>query len=372
MPQKPVVLVNHLYEPKNRTTGISAYLFSILSALLREGSFSYVLATNWDKSELPGELTNGDLKIETFDLPESTPVNIARQTFLLPQIVRTYDCQLEFCPNPVSGLAKSWPFVVTTHDLYFDVAPEQYKRRHLLWWKLLFPLVSRSANRIICVSDQTRRDLIRFHPGASKKAVVVHEATTLEPAAPASAAPRKSFGLFVANVTPNKGADVLVAALDRLARSGRPQEILHVGRDGGNFTAAQAKLRTAEGPRLLGKVSSDELVQLYASASFLAFPSTYEGFGLPILEAQAFGTPVIASDIPVLREVAGEGALYFPAGSAEALADRMSALASDPALWRRMHEAALRNAARFSWTRAAAETAGVFKAVLGGSLCPHP
>lgn len=366
MPVKPVILVNHLYEPKNRTTGISNYLFALLAALLQRGDFSYVLATNWDAAELPADLQRGDLRVETLNLPDSTPVNIARQTLLLPKLMRKYGAALEFNPNPVGGLAKTWPLVLTVHDLYFDVAPRQYKPHHLLWWRILFPCASRAAQRIICVSEQTRADLVRFHHACAGKAVVVLEAATLAPEEPVRAR-RKRHGLFVANVSPNKGGDILVEALDLLRRRSCPMEILHVGRDNGVFTAAQARLGTSAGPRLLGKVDAGELAELYANALFLAFPSTYEGFGLPVLEAQAFGTPVIATDIPVLREVAGDGALYFRPADSVGLADHMATLAGDPGLWRRMHDAALRNAARFSWVRAAEETADIFREVLESS-----
>ena len=360
MPDRPTVLVNHLYERANRISGISQYLFSLLAALLRRDDFSYVLATNWDEAELPRELRDRGLRVERLKLSDSTPVNLARQTVALRRLMSRHKAAVEFCPNPVSGLFKSWPSVFTVHDLYFDVAPEQYRGRHLLWWKLFFPMTARAASRIICVSEQTRCDLVRFHPNCAAKTVVVHEAPTLAPRGVPDVS-RQPRGLFVANVSPNKGGDILIAALDALARRGSALEVCHVGQDNGAFAAAQSALKTEAGPHLLGTVSADRLAELYASSLFLAFPSTYEGFGLPVLEAQAFGLPVIATDIPVLREVAGEGALFFPAGDSEALADRMTALAQDPVLWRRMHEAALRNVSGFSWERAAEQTSTTFR-----------
>ena len=361
MAEKPVVLVNHLYEPAGRITGVSSYLFSLLAALAARDNFTFALATNWRRDDLPPALRDSAIRVETLAMPASTPLNIARQTYALPRLIRRHGAAIEFNVNPVGGFVRNWPRVITLHDLYFDVMRGAYKARHVLWWKTFFALSRRAADRIICVSRQTKADLAHYYPSSAARAIVVHSAACLKPDGPVGAA-RKPYGMFVANVAPNKGADVLVAAMDSLKRRGASIDVVHVGRDDqGIIAAAQHRLATDAGPRALGPVDRGALADLYGGAAFLAFPSTCEGFGLPVIEAQSFGAPVIATDIAVLREVAGAGALYFREGDAEGMADHMQALIADPDLWRAMHAAALENVAGFSWDKAAGEVEGVFR-----------
>ena len=364
MSEKTIVLVNHLYEPGGRITGVSNYLFSLLSALVERDNFTFALATNWRRDDLPPELRDSRLRVETFALPASTPLNIARQIRALPRLMRRHGAAIEFNVNPVGGFMRDWPRIITLHDLYFDVMRSAYKAHHVLWWRIFFALSHRAADRIICVSRQTKADLAHHHPSSAARAIVVHSAACLRPDGPVDAA-RKPYGIFVANVAPNKGADVLVAAMRCLKQRGVSLDILHVGRDDqGIIAAAQRRLGTDAGPRALGPVDRDALAELYRGARFLAFPSTREGFGLPVLEAQSFGAPVVATDIPVLREVAGAGALYFREGDAEGMANDMRALNDDADLWRHVHAAALANAAGFSWDKAASEIEGVLAQLL--------
>ncbi|NSL54033.1 glycosyltransferase family 4 protein [Uliginosibacterium aquaticum] len=354
---KPTLLVNHLLEPGNRISGISNYLFSLLKAMIREDRFHIVLLTCWQREQLPAEIRNSTIVVEEHPFIASQPLNILRQNVLLHGRVRRYRADLVFNSNPVGGVLTTAPKIFVAHDLYFDVSPASYKWHHRLWWNLFFPLAGRSSAAVLCVSANTQRDVQRFHPSFAGKTRVVLEAPCLEVSTTAFRAPDR-YGLFVANVSPNKGAHTLVEAMTLLAREGCPLPVHHVGSDDqGRFPAYAAKI---EGggvfPESLGYVSAPRLSELYASARYLAFPSHYEGFGLPVLEAQCHGLPVIASDIPVLREVAGEGALYFPVGDANALAHCMKTLHDDDALFADLSRKARVNASRFSWQKAASET----------------
>ena len=155
--------------------------------------------------------------------------------------------------------------------------------------------------------------------------------------------------------------DTLVKALGLLRGCQREIDVKHVGADNeGKFARLVATIPEGVAPVSLGYVSDTELSALYRQARFLAFPSRYEGFGLPVIEAQAHGTPVIASDIPVLREVAGDGAVYFPAGDASELARHMYALLNNDKMFSELSEKALQNQKRFSWHKAARQTEQVF------------
>jgi glycosyltransferase involved in cell wall biosynthesis len=152
--------------------------------------------------------------------------------------------------------------------------------------------------------------------------------------------------------------------MSALAKEGRRPLVLHVGSDDqGRFGgyASEAACNPEVLPTSLGRVTPERLSDLYASARYLVFPSHYEGFGLPVVEAQAHGLPVIASDIPVLREVAGDGAIFVPEGDHLALARAMKCLTDDDSLFFDLSERARINAARFSWDKAAQETSELLR-----------
>ena len=145
---------------------------------------------------------------------------------------------------------------------------------------------------------------------------------------------------------------------------GRAPIIYHVGKNSAGLLAEAEKRILPEHPtRKAGLLSDDELVAAYRRATCLVNTSLNEGFCLPVVEAQSLGLPVICTDIPVLREVAGQGALFFPAGNAQALAERLGAMFDDHALQQRMAASSRRNATRFSWRRAADETEKIFDAI---------
>ena len=357
------ILVNHLLEPANRISGISKYLFSLLAELVKNGQHEYVLLTSWSEAHLPAALRTPKLTVVSVPYIESTPKNLLRQLFLLPKIMKQHQADIEFNCNPLGGFWGSWPRVTVTHDLYFNVSPTSYKPHHRLWWKLFYPLTCRSASSIICVSENTRQDLLKYFPQFADKTTVITEGPCLQVPQDVDSdlEKRENFGLFVANVSPNKGADTLVKALGLLHGCQRDINVKHVGADNeGRFAQLVAMTPDGVAPVSIGYQSDADLSALYRRARFLAFPSRYEGFGLPVIEAQAHGTPVIASDIPVLREVAGEGAVYFPPGDAAELARHMYALLNNDSLFSELSAKALQNQKRFSWHKAARLTEQVF------------
>ncbi|HEX5792353.1 MAG TPA: glycosyltransferase family 1 protein [Rheinheimera sp.] len=357
------ILVNHLLEPSNRISGISKYLFSLLAELLKSGQHQYVLLTSWTEECLPAALRTPELSVVSVPYIGSTPRNLLRQLWLVPRIMKQHQADIEFNCNPLGGFTGAWPRVTVTHDLYFNVSPASYKWHHRLWWKLFYPLTCRAASSIICVSHNTRQDLLRYFPQFADKATVIAEGPCLNvpQGVDSDVQKRQNFGLFVANVSPNKGADTLVKALGLLHSCQRGIEVKHVGADSeGKFARLVAMIPDGVAPVSQGYLSDAELSNLYRQARFLAFPSRYEGFGLPVIEAQAHGTPVIASDIAVLREVAGDGAVFFPPEDASELARHMYALLHNDNLFSELSARALQNQQRFSWHKAARQTEQVF------------
>jgi glycosyltransferase involved in cell wall biosynthesis len=369
------ILVNHLLEPPNLISGISRYLFALLEELTRSQRYRYVLATTWSAENLPEPL-RGSIEIRTLPFQSKTPVNVMSQTATISRLMRETGAALEFNCNPVGCFLGGWPRVITVHDLYMETMPSAYPRRHRLWWSVLFPLSLRAASAVVCVSQSTRRDVELRHGFARDKLVVVHEAPIMRAEHADTALPPARFaapyGLYVGNVSPNKNVAVLVEALKILQTDGRAPVVYHVGRDSAGLLA-DAEQRFGAGGliRKVGTVSDTELAGAYRGATCFINTSLNEGFCLPVVEAQSLGAPVICADIPVLREVAGNGALFFAPHDAAALAKHISAVFGDAALQRRMAQASLDNAARFSWRKAARETEDVFGAVLAKRSKPE-
>jgi glycosyltransferase involved in cell wall biosynthesis len=178
----------------------------------------------------------------------------------------------------------------------------------------------------------------------------------------------KPYALYVGNISTNKNPAILAQALQLLERRGISIPIYHVGRDElGLLADAQGRFHVQSPIRSIGLVSDAVLSVIYREAYCLVNTSLDEGFCLPILEAQSRGVPIVCSDIPVLREVAGNGALFFNPVDPATLAETLFSIFSDPPLRDRMANRAGQNAALFSWKRAARETEVVFHNALGRS-----
>ena len=369
------VLVNHLLEPPNVISGISRYLFALLEELAKSRRYRYVLATTWSADKLPASLRETSIDIRTLPYHPKTPVNVLKQLSIVPRLMRETGAVLEFNCNPLGSFWGNWPRVMTVHDMYMETMPASYPRRHRLWWSVLFPLSLRAASAVVCVSDSTRRDVETRYPHCKDKLVVVHEAPIIDAAEPGVTRSDDRFeapyALYVGNVSPNKNVEILVEALTLLQADGCAPIVYHVGRDSAGLLAEAERRFGCDIVRKTGTLSDAELISAYRGAACFINTSLNEGFCLPVVEAQSLGVPVICADIPVLREVAGEGAMFFAPDDASALARRIETVFGDEALRQRMAQASLDNAGRFSWHKAAGETQDIFDAVLAGCAMPN-
>jgi glycosyltransferase involved in cell wall biosynthesis len=228
-----------------------------------------------------------------------------------------------------------------------------------------------AADLLLTPSEAVRRELIGIAGAgvAPGRVRAIHHGTgVLSEAAPAPlpAATPARFALHVGTIEPRKNVAVLLAAWRRMrAAGGSPPPLVLCG--GWGWNAGEIRRQIDEAAREgwavhLGYVTPGELAALYAAAELVALPSFYEGFGLPAIEALAAGAPLVASDLPVLREVAGDAALYAPPGRPDLWADRIAALLADGGLRDELRRRGRERARLFDWTRAAAETAQAFRA----------
>lgn len=273
---------------------------------------------------------------------------------------------------------RSIPTVLTVHDLIFRHLPQHHKRLNRWYLNWTLPLYCRRATHLIAISDCTRRDLMDAYGVPREKISVVHEAadSRFRPqTADRIGAVRRQYGLperylvFVGTIEPRKNLTRLLHAFEALQTEGLSDALVVVGKRGwlyGDFFAQLERSPARRAVILAGYVPDEDLPAVYGGAQAMAFPSLYEGFGLPILEAMACGTPVACSGTSSLPEVAGDAAVMFEPTRTEAIVDALRRLLSDPELQRELRRRGLERAASFSWQRVAAETEAVYGSVLGG------
>ena len=241
------------------------------------------------------------------------------------------------------------PAVVTVHDLSFEHDPSVMGFRDRLVFRRVVPRAAHRAAAVLAVSERTKRDLVDLY-GVSPDRITVTPHGVDAAFSPGDT-PSDSYLLLVGAVQRRKNP---LAAADAAAELG--MRLVVVGPDRDAALVDQLRRRGAD---VRGYVERDELVRLYRGAAALVMPSRFEGFGLPVLEAMASGTPVVAAPDSALREVAEDAAVFaepeqLAAGVRQALSERDALVA-----------AGLRRAATFSWDETARRTVAVYRRVLG-------
>ncbi len=262
-----------------------------------------------------------------------------------------------YWPCPPRRRAHAPPAAMLVHDLAFRVRPREVPWQQRIYMGSILPGALRRAAAVLAPSEATRRDLLEHYPlpGLAARTTVVTEGWSLGAVAPGSLPEglEPGFLLAVGTIEPRKNYPRLLAAYRLLrARSGAPPLVV-VGRVGWAFGSALDELRAEPGVRLLSDVDDPTLRALYQAAGALAFPSLYEGFGLPLLEAMADGLPAVAGDAGALPELAGDAALLVDPTDVEAIAAGLERALCDGELRARLAAAGRRRAAGYTWAAAA-------------------
>jgi glycosyltransferase involved in cell wall biosynthesis len=260
------------------------------------------------------------------------------------------------CPAPRSPVfGGRLPVVMTVHDLVPFLFPETMTRWSRTYSRATHRRMAAIADRIICPSHDTARDLVELLGVDEKRVRVIPmgvDAHFFEPP-PVSAPPTVPYVLFVGTQERRKNLERLENAVEELRRRGFPHELVLVGADAwGDVRIGKSFVRQ------IGRVSDSQLRQLYAGAACLAIPSLHEGFGLPALEAMAVGTPVVAGRAGALPEVTGGAAvLVDPLDTVDIALGLGRAIMAGSA----ERETGRRRAALFTWEKTAAATLAVYR-----------
>ena len=319
---------------RNRT-GDETYVRELLRALPDVAGDLRIAALTRDASLVPEGIEPIVLQARTQELRMAVglPRLLAR---LRPQLAHFVHSLPLRCPVPA---------VLTVQDLSWERDPSVFGWWDLVTFKIFVRRSVRRARHVFAISERTKRDLVELYRTPSEK-------VTVTPLAPdpefKPADEHDSFLLFVSAIEPRKQP---LDAIDAANAVGRTLVVVGPKKDG--ELVAELERRGAD---VRGYVPKDELVRLYQSAACLVFPSRYEGFGLPVVEAMACGTPVVAAPEPAMQEVAGDAAIFtddLAAGVQRALAER-----------ERLSAAGIERAKAFSWRETARITADVYRKIL--------
>lgn len=259
-------------------------------------------------------------------------------------------------------LPRSCVLVPLITDLAVFRMPDVYRASRVIWWRLQYQYLCRRAKLFLAISEFTRNEMvsvlgipsekIRVVPcAASHQLAPVRDADTLNALRTRYHLP-EHFILFVGNTNPRKNLPRMIRAFDMAKKTGHlPHHLVIAGEQGWKFDSAHIlhSIDHRESVHFIGFVPDEDMPALYSASDLFSFPTLYEGFGIPVLEAQLCGTPVLTSCGSSLPETGGDGALYVDPGNEEAICRGMLHILQDSEFSAKLVEKGFANAQRFSW-----------------------
>lgn len=365
-----------LAEPR---TGVGHYTLELARALAHispADQFELVSPRPFERTALE-ELERSDLGNLRATNPRASSIRGHWWSVGLPLYARRAAFDLFHGTNFDVPLWKRRRSVVTIHDLSALLHPEKHRTRLVRRARLRLPLVVRIADMIITPTESVKREVCHHLGVRPDKIAAIHSAArqSFQPLPFSETAEVRhrlgvedEFLLFVGTLEPRKNLLTLLQAFaGNVGQSSRRPQLVIAGGQGWLMDDAFALMKDpaiSERLRLTGYLSDEDLRALYSSCRVFIYPSVYEGFGLPPLEAMACGAPVIAGRIPSLQEVLGDAARLVEPLDTGALARSISEVIENENLRQTMKAAALRQSAKFSWEQTARATLEVYRSLL--------
>jgi glycosyltransferase involved in cell wall biosynthesis len=364
-------------------TGVGQYSNSLARCLLASGELEmeFFYAAIWSREVRTKPVKEiGALKdfIKKF-VPQPYRISRALQGWRFGMGTRRFRPQIYHEPNFLP-FKFDGPTIITAHDLSWIRFPETHPDERVRVMNELFPKALERADHVLTDASYVRQEIIEefgiaperitsvplgsreiFHPRSAEECRQVLEDHGLD---------YRGFVLCVGTLEPRKNLELVIRAYSGLPEHFRRKHpLVMVGMKGWLTSKVESLMQpmVASGEvRLLGFTSDEELAVLYAAANTLVYPSLYEGFGLPPLEAMASGTPVIVSDRSTLPEVVGSAGVQIAADDEAGLREALRRFDEDSLFWQQRADASLAQAVQFSWERCAQETLAIYRKVIHG------
>jgi glycosyltransferase involved in cell wall biosynthesis len=354
--------INALYLIPGEVGGTEIYLRELLAALARiDTANQYYVFTNLEtQADLVPRQSNFEWKPQALHA-RSRPLRILWEQTVLPLEASRYKLDVLFNPGFTAPVFAPCRSVTVFHDLQHKRHPEFFRWFDLPFWRLFLWASAHRAEKLIAVSEATRADLDRFYQLPKDRVTTIPhgvDSSLFE----LRRAQLEPFVLCVSTLHPHKNLERLIRAYAQKTRDYR----LVIAGVRGFHTQAIEQLIDQLGMRtqvqLTGWIGREELYGLYDRATAFIYPSTFEGFGMPVLEAMAAGVPVACSDISPLREVAGDTALFFDPFDEDLIAEALDRIVSDQLTRARLIRTGRDRAREFTWQRSAEKTLEVLLA----------
>jgi len=358
-----------------RSAGVHQYIYQLLGHL-NDDDLCYTAMVG--RGTLPANPSIAQVR-SRYDTQQAS-VRIFWEQVVQPTTLRRIGADLVHGPVFVGPMISPCPVVITLHDLSFVRFPSLFRPVNRLYLTLMTRISARRASRLIAVSSFTAAEATRLLGVSRDHIDVVYHGvrSSFRPLPSGEVEEYRSrrglpekFILSVGTLEPRKNLINLVQAFAR-ARD-RDTQLVIAGGKGWLYEELFAKverLGLSREVRFLGYVANEELPFLYNAAEMLAYPSIYEGFGLPVVEAQSCGTPVLCSDSSSLPEAAGDGAVTVDTRSVAALAEGLHQLLTNEMLRAQMRQRGFNHARQFNWRRTAELTSQVYRSVLSEGSRP--
>lgn len=360
--------INALYLVPGGVGGTEIYLGSLLQALAVIDPLNeyFVLTNRETEAQLVPNQTN------FHQVPQKVnatfrPYRLVWEQAVLPREIRQYKLNVLFNPGFTAPFFASCPNVTVFHDLQHKRHPEHFRRLDLPFWQFFLYWSARRSKMLIAVSEATRTDLLKYYRlPETKIRVVPHgvDEAFFEVGRRRSAGNLRPFLLCVSTLHPHKNLDRLVRAFGRI-HGERPEfRLVLAGMHGFHTTQIEQTITDCgmrEHVEITGWLPRNELLDLFEMAWAFVYPSTFEGFGMPVLEALAAGLPSAVSSVEPIKGIAGSAALLFDPFREEEMSEALLRLIRDEELRHRLSTAGPLRAGNFSWRMAAGQTLRVIE-----------
>ncbi|MES2744722.1 MAG: glycosyltransferase family 1 protein [Bdellovibrionota bacterium] len=350
-----------------KRTGVQRAAYNLVKTLFDiDTENEYVLFTGEDQAEEWRKYPNVTLVTSPLKVGGNLRNHLWEQ-FLLPRLAKKHKIDILHSPANMAPLFYNGASVVHIHDLCFVVNPQWYSYTFHTAYNIAIPRLAKKATRVITNSNNSRNDLLQFYNVDASKVRLIYwavdqtfgqkETSTVE------TIPETDYILYVGSLEPRKNIGNLIEAFERM-RSRNPDlktKLVLIGGESPLFANVRLQIKTYQQDVVFkGFVSDEELRAYYRHAQAVAYPSLYEGFGLPPLEAMASGAPVVTSNTSSLPEVVGNAALMVSPYDCDQLADTLALIVRDPLLRREMRARGYEQVKKFNWYRVARNILAVY------------
>lgn len=345
-------------------TGVQRYAIEMVSSLANlQSHYQFVVVAP------PGKLVSDVPNIIQDKFPFGGHL---WEQLRLPWLVKKMRADLLWCPGNTAPLITfGVPMVLSLLDAAPFSGPEWFSTQFRTYYRILMPIVGRIASKIITISKFSRNELIQYNlVGKNNSIAVVYcgiiplKARRGELAKRMATLQNKKYVLSLGSRDPRKNIARLLAAWNNIPENIKDGRVLALAGKADKVFSKEEIPTIPQGVLFLGYVSDDQLFDLYSQADAFVFPSIYEGFGLPPLEAMSCGTPVLVSHVTSLPEVCGDAALYCNPYDLDDISDKLIKVLTDKSLVIELRKRGIERAKCFSWEKSARQLVDIFDEVL--------